>query len=84
MTNEARDLFASHWAEAKHDRPHYYLTINIDMGKVLKLREVFNKTLADEDRGAKLSVNDFIVKVVRLVLADVTEANTSRMGGHVR
>ena len=54
------------------------------MGKALKLREVFDKTLADEHKGARLSVNDLIVKVVGLALADLAEANTSWMGEHVR
>jgi len=83
LTNMRRTI-GSRLTEAKRDRPHYYLTIGIDMGKVLKLREVFNKALAEKDKGAKLSVNDFIVKAVGLALADVPEANTSWMGEYIR
>ena len=79
-----RRTIGSRLTEAKRDRPHYYLTVDIDMGKVLKLREVFNKTLAEKDKSAKLSVNDFIVKAVGLALADVPEANTSWMGEYIR
>ena len=81
LTNMRRTI-GSRLTEAKRDRPHYYLTVDIEMGKVLKLREVFNKTLAD--KGAKLSVNDFIVKAVGLALADVPEANSSWMGEYIR
>ena len=83
LTNMRRTI-GSRLTEAKRDRPHYYLTVDIDMGKVLKLREVFNKMLAEKDKAAKLSVNDFIVKAVGLALADVPEANTSWMGEYIR
>jgi len=83
LTNMRRTI-GSRLTEAKRDRPHYYLTVDIDMGKVLKLREVFNKSFAEKDKGAKLSVNDFIVKAVGLALADVPEANTSWMGEYIR
>ena len=79
-----RRTIGSRLTEAKRDRPHYYLTVDIDMGKVIKLREVFNKSLAEKDKGVKLSVNDFIVKAVGLALADVPEANTSWMGEYIR
>ena len=42
-----RRTIASHLAESKAHAPHYYLTVDIQMNKVLKLREVFNKSLAD-------------------------------------
>ena len=54
------------------------------MDKVLKLREVFNKTLAEKDKGAKLSVNDFVVKAVGCALADVPEANSAFFGDYIR
>lgn len=52
------------------------------MDKVMKLREVFNKTLAD--KGAKLSLNDFIVKAVACALKDVPEANSAWLGEVIR
>lgn len=83
LTNMRRTI-GSRLTEAKRDRPHYYLTVDIDMGKVLKLREVFNKSLAEKNKDSKLSVNDFIVKAVGLALADVPEANSSWMGEYIR
>jgi pyruvate dehydrogenase E2 component (dihydrolipoamide acetyltransferase) len=52
------------------------------MDKTLKLREVFNKTLAEKD--LKLSVNDFIVKAAACALADVPEANSAWLGEVIR
>jgi pyruvate dehydrogenase E2 component (dihydrolipoamide acetyltransferase) len=54
------------------------------MDKVLKLREVFNKTLGEKDKTAKLSVNDFVVKAVACALADVPEANSAWLGEVIR
>lgn len=59
------------------ENPHYYMTVDIDMSKTLKLREVFNQTLMQKDPSAKLSVNDFIVKAVACALSDVPEVNSA-------
>ena len=77
-----RRTIASRLAESKVQSPHFYLTIDIQMDKVLKLREVFNKSLAD--KGAKLSINDFVVKAVAKALEDVPEANSAWLGEIIR
>lgn len=77
-----RRTIASRLAESKVQSPHFYLTVDIQMDKVLKLREVFNKSLAD--KGAKLSVNDFVVKAVAKALEDVPEANSAWLGEIIR
>lgn len=66
---------------SKQDIPHYYVTVDIDMGRLLKLREVFNQNLEKAD---KLSVNDFIIKACALALRDVPEANAAWMGETIR
>jgi pyruvate dehydrogenase E2 component (dihydrolipoamide acetyltransferase) len=68
--------------QSKQELPHYYLTVDITMDKALKLREVFNKTLAEKD--LKLSVNDFIVKAAACALTDVPEANSAWLGEVIR
>jgi len=77
-----RKTIGARLTQSKQELPHYYLTVDIDMGKVNKLREVFNKDLAE--KGAKLSVNDFIVKASALALADVPEANSAWLGDVIR
>jgi pyruvate dehydrogenase E2 component (dihydrolipoamide acetyltransferase) len=67
--------------QSKQDVPHYYVTMDIDMGRLLKLREVFNQKLEKPD---KLSVNDFIVKGCALALRDVPEANAAWFGETIR
>lgn len=79
-----RRTIGTRLTQSKQEVPHYYLTVNIDMSKVTKLREVFNKSLAEKDKAAKLSVNDFIVKAVSCALADVPEANSAWLGETIR
>lgn len=81
VTNMRR-VIGQRLTQSKQELPHYYLTVDIDMGKVLKLREVFNQGLAE--KGAKLSVNDFVVKATALALAEVPEANSSWLGDTIR
>jgi len=83
VTNMRRTIGAR-LTQSKQELPHYYVTVDINMDKVMKLREVFNKTLADKDKGAKLSVNDFIIKGVACALKDVPEANSAWLGEVIR
>jgi pyruvate dehydrogenase E2 component (dihydrolipoamide acetyltransferase) len=77
-----RRTIGSRLTQSKQELPHYYLTVDVNMDKVLKLREVFNKTLSEKDQ--KLSVNDFIVKAVACALVDVPEANSAWLGEVIR
>jgi len=79
-----RKTIGTRLTQSKQEIPHYYLTVEINMDKVLKLREVFNTTLAEKDKAAKLSVNDFIVKAVSCALSDVPEANSAWLGDVIR
>jgi pyruvate dehydrogenase E2 component (dihydrolipoamide acetyltransferase) len=84
LTN-MRKTIGTRLTESKTNIPHYYVTVDIDMERTLKLREVFNKQLSDkEDSKVKLSVNDFIVKASALALRDVPEANSAWLGDQIR
>jgi len=84
LTN-MRKTIGTRLTESKTSIPHYYVTVDIDMGRALKLRQVFNKQLSEkEDSKAKLSVNDFIVKASSLALRDVPEANSAWLGDQIR
>ncbi|CAG8503305.1 3744_t:CDS:2 [Ambispora gerdemannii] len=76
-----RRVIAARLTESKQTVPHYYLTIEAEMDKVLKLREVLNK---DSDGSYKLSVNDFIIKASALALKNVPEVNSAWHGEFVR
>ncbi|KAG9008286.1 pyruvate dehydrogenase complex dihydrolipoamide acetyltransferase component (E2) [Tulasnella sp. JGI-2019a] len=79
-----RKVIGSRLLQSKLELPHYYVTVDVDMGKANKLREVFNKSLAEKEGGAKLSVNDFIVKASAMALKDVPEVNSAWMGDTIR
>ncbi|PRY21458.1 pyruvate dehydrogenase E2 component (dihydrolipoamide acetyltransferase) [Aliiruegeria haliotis] len=68
-----RKTVAARLTEAKQTIPHFYLRRDIKLDALLKFRATLNKQL--EARGAKLSVNDFIIKACALALQSVPEAN---------
>jgi len=80
--NNMRRTIAARLAESKVQSPHYYATVSVQMDKVLQLRQVFNKSLAE--KSAKLSINDFVVKAVAKALEDVPEANSAWLGDTIR
>lgn len=79
-----RKVIGSRLLQSKLELPHYYVTVDVDMGKASKLREVFNKSLAEKEGGAKLSVNDFVVKASAMALKDVPEVNSAWIGETIR
>jgi pyruvate dehydrogenase E2 component (dihydrolipoamide acetyltransferase) len=62
---QVRRITAQRLLESKCTIPHYYLTVDLNADKLLQLRAELNEKLAAS--GAKLSVNDFIVKASALV-----------------
>ena len=60
--------------------PHFYLTVDCDIGKLLDAREEINATAPKDKDGKpsyKLSVNDFVIKALALALQKVPDANVS-------
>jgi pyruvate dehydrogenase E2 component (dihydrolipoamide acetyltransferase) len=60
--------------------PHFYLTIDCDIGKLLAAREEINSA-APKDKEKKplykLSVNDFVIKALAIALQRIPNANVS-------
>ena len=79
--SEASRAVAARLTVAKQTVPHYYLTVDLQLGKLLGLRETLNKELGE---GASLSVNDFLLKAAALASRKVPEANASWHGDFVR
>ena len=79
-----RRVIGQRLTQSKQELPHYYVTVDIDMTKVSKLREVFNTSLASKEGAIKISVNDFIMKACALALAQVPEANSAWLGEVIR
>jgi pyruvate dehydrogenase E2 component (dihydrolipoamide acetyltransferase) len=60
--------------------PHFYLTIDCDIGKLLAAREEINKAApTDKDKKPlyKLSVNDFVIKAMAVALQRIPNCNVS-------
>jgi pyruvate dehydrogenase E2 component (dihydrolipoamide acetyltransferase) len=76
-----RKTIAARLSEAKQTIPHFYLRRDIKLDALLKFRSQLNKQL--EGRGAKLSVNDFIIKAVANALQQVPECNAVWAGDRV-
>jgi pyruvate dehydrogenase E2 component (dihydrolipoamide acetyltransferase) len=60
--------------------PHFYLTVDCDIGKLLQAREEINAAAPKDKDGKpayKLSVNDFVIKALALALQRVPDANVS-------
>jgi pyruvate dehydrogenase E2 component (dihydrolipoamide acetyltransferase) len=64
------------------EAPHIYLTVDIRLDALLKLRGELNETLAH--RGVKLSVNDMLIKALGLALMKVPSCNVSFAGDVLR
>ena len=58
--SQVRRITAQRMLESKTTVPHYYLTVDCRMDKLLALRAQLNRAL--EKDGGKISVNDLIVK----------------------
>lgn len=74
--NNIRKIIAKRLLESKQTIPHFYLSIDCNMDKLLEIREDINKSLIEEQK-IKISVNDFIILAVAKALKQVPEANAS-------
>ena len=79
-----RKVIASRLLQSKQTIPHYYLTSEVNVDGLLKLRADLNARAAASGDGVKLSVNDFIVKAAALACRKVPEANSSWMDNAIR
>jgi pyruvate dehydrogenase E2 component (dihydrolipoamide acetyltransferase) len=73
-----RKTIARRLTEAKQQVPHIYLTVDIQLDALLKLRSELNAGL--ESRGIKLSVNDLLIKALAQALMEVPECNVAFAG----
>jgi pyruvate dehydrogenase E2 component (dihydrolipoamide acetyltransferase) len=68
-----RKTIARRLTESKQQVPHIYLTVDIQLDALLKLRTELNASL--DARGVKLSVNDFMIKALAVALMDEPKCN---------
>ena len=70
--SQMRKTIARRLAESKFTAPHYYLTIEVDMGNAMESRKYIN-ALPD----TKVSYNDMVVKACAMALKKHPQVNTS-------
>ena len=73
-----RKTIARRLTESKQQVPHIYLTVDIQLDALLKLRSQLNATL--ESQGVKLSVNDLLIKALAKSLMAVPVCNVQFAG----
>ncbi|HUZ64509.1 MAG TPA: pyruvate dehydrogenase complex dihydrolipoamide acetyltransferase [Acetobacteraceae bacterium] len=73
-----RKVIARRLSESKQTVPHFYLSMDIELDALLKLRAELNAKSPKEGAGAfKLSVNDLIIKAAAATLRRVPKVNAS-------
>lgn len=73
---------AARLQQAKRNVPHYYLTVDVNMDKLLETRAGLNSTIADGE--AQLGVYEFLLKAAAAAMKTVPSVNASWMDSHVR
>jgi pyruvate dehydrogenase E2 component (dihydrolipoamide acetyltransferase) len=71
-----RKVISEKMTKAKAEIPHFYLTLEVDMSKVLELREKLLPKV-QEMSGTKLSINDILIKAAAVALAEFPVVNSS-------
>jgi pyruvate dehydrogenase E2 component (dihydrolipoamide acetyltransferase) len=72
--------------EAKQTIPHFYLTADVTLDALMKLREEANVGAPKDSDGTlayKLSLNDFVIKALALALQRVPAANAVWAGDRI-
>jgi pyruvate dehydrogenase E2 component (dihydrolipoamide acetyltransferase) len=76
-----RKTIARRLAQSMQQAPHIYLTVDIQLDKLLALRAELNEVLSKQ--GVKLSVNDMLIKALGRALVDVPECNVVFAGNEM-
>jgi pyruvate dehydrogenase E2 component (dihydrolipoamide acetyltransferase) len=75
-----RKIIAQRLTLSKQTIPHFYLTLDCDIGKLLSAREEINAAAPKDKDGRpayKISINDFVIKALALALQRVPDANVT-------
>ncbi|WP_420547217.1 pyruvate dehydrogenase complex dihydrolipoamide acetyltransferase [Curvivirga sp.] len=72
--NSMRKTIARRLTESKQNVPHFYLSVDCEIDKLLALRKELND---QADGKFKLSVNDIVIKAAAVALRKVPAANAS-------
>jgi pyruvate dehydrogenase E2 component (dihydrolipoamide acetyltransferase) len=73
-----RQITAKRTTESKQQVPHFYVTVEVDVERIMALREMF-----ESEESGKVSVNDFVIKASALALRDMPDVNAVFQGDQV-
>lgn len=77
--SQMRKVIARRLGESKFSAPHFYVTVEINMGKVSELRNRLNEVAP-----VKISFNDLVVKACAINLRKHPAINSSWLGDKIR
>jgi pyruvate dehydrogenase E2 component (dihydrolipoamide acetyltransferase) len=77
--SQMRKVIAKRLAESKFTAPHFYITMTVDMDKVIESRAKLN-----EISPVKISFNDIVLKAVAVALKQHPAINSSWLGDKIR
>jgi len=69
-----RQTIGKRMTESKQNAPHFYVTMDIDMGPAMALRAQLNAVLPESD---KISVNDLVQKAAAVALREFPKINAA-------
>lgn len=78
--SQMRKTIAKRLSESKFTAPHFYLTMEIDMGHAMKQRKSINAALEP----AKVSFNDLVIKAAAAALRKHPKVNSAWLGDKMR
>ena len=70
--SQIRKVIAERLTHSKQNIPHYYVTVAVNVDKLLALREKLNSSSS-----SKISVNDIVMKAAAMAALKVPETNSS-------
>lgn len=73
--NKLREIIAERTQHSKQTVPHFYVTVEVDLEKIMALRDLFK-----QEEGGKISVNDFVVRASVLALQQMPIVNSTFNG----
>ncbi|KAL3528607.1 hypothetical protein ACH5RR_007929 [Cinchona calisaya] len=81
--SQIRKVTASRLLLSKQTIPHYYLTVDTCVDKLMELRSQLN-SLQEASGGKRISVNDLVIKAAALALRKVPQCNSSWTNDYIR
>ena len=73
--NKLRQITAQRTAQSKREAPHFYVTLEVDVERIIELRKMFETDGID-----KPSLNDFVVRACALALREMPVVNSVFQG----